>query len=298
MSKYFSAFVIIAYSFLAACGGPDKPENGNGEIGYIFVLPKKINFRQEPNEQAPLVPSRPFLYYGQFGEVLETTGEWVGIKCQFGEEGWVLTETEGVECTRWLPPDFFEARLTAGEAVAVADDKAREWVAESHVTAMVAPLEDFSGRYSEWVVIYRNPDVPAGANDAYTTVTVKGAETDMDGAIWSTETETPTFINVETGEYLGYGLFDDVDAGGRASLSFIDSDEIFRSDLAEAVLGLPPVADGYPAEYFGDEPVASLVLAQDTWRVAYYDENYPVGFTITVGCGTGIIKETRYLYEK
>jgi|GEM_PF-2043561 len=298
MSKYPAALLIITSFFIVACGGPDEPENGNGEVGYVFVLPKKINFRQEPNGNAPLVPSRPFLYYGQFGEVLDTNGEWVGIKCQFGEEGWVLTETEGVECTRWLSPDFFEARLTAAEAVAVADDKAREWVTEPYVVAIIAPLEDFGGRYSEWVVVYRNPEVPADANDAYMSVSVKGAETDMDGAVWSAETEMPTFINVETGEYLGYGLFDDDDAGGRASLSFIDSDELFRDDLPEAVLDLPPVADGYPAEYFGGEPVASLVLARDTWRVAYHDENYPVGFTVTVGCGTGVIKGTRYAYEK
>ncbi|UCE28140.1 MAG: hypothetical protein JSW52_05170 [Candidatus Coatesbacteria bacterium] len=245
-----------------------------------------------------MVPSRPVLYYGQFGEVLGTTGEWVNIKCQFGEEGWVLTESDGVECAKWVGLDFFEARLTAAEAVETADDKAKEWVAEPYVVGMLAPLEDFGGRYFEWVVIYRTPEAPVHADDAFMAVTVKNAEADIDGAVWSAETETPTFINVETGEHIGYGLFNDEDADGRASLSFVDSDELFKNDLPEAVLGLPPVADGYPTEYFGEEPVAFLVLARDTWRVAYYDDEYPVGFTITVGCGTGVIKETRYIYEK
>jgi len=294
----FSKLCIMPLFLLAACGSPDKPEEGNGEVGYVFVLPKKINFRQEPNENAPLVPSRPLLYYGQFGEVLDTAGEWVNIKCQFGEEGWVLTESDGVECAKRVGPDFFETRLTAAEAVATADDKAKERVTEPYVVAMLAPLEDFGGRYSEWVVIYRTPEVPADADGAFMAVTVKGADADIDGAVWSAETDAPTFFNVETGEHLGYGLFGAEDAGGRASLSFIDSDELFRDDLPEAVLGLPPVADGYPTEYFGGEPVASLVLARDTWRVAYYDEEHPVGFTITVGCGTGVIKETRYIYEK
>jgi SH3-like domain-containing protein len=296
--KYLIYSLVWFFSFLSCGDRNGGVKNGGPEVVYVSVLAKKVNFRQSPVDDSALVPSRPFLYYGQSGEVLERLGDWVRVKCQFGEEGWVLAETEDTECIREIPPDFFETRLTAFEALTAADDKAKEKTSEPYVVAVIAPLEDFGGRYQKWTVIYRNPDATLFSNDAFTVVTVVGGETDMDGAVWSDETDVPKFINTETGDYVGYGLLDEEDAEGRASLSFIDSDELFSGDLSEAVLELPPVVDGYPGDYFGSEPIASLVLARDTWRVAYYDESHPVRFTITVGCATGKIKDTRYVYSR
>jgi SH3-like domain-containing protein len=294
--KYLIYVLLGLFCFLS-CGNRDgKVQNGTPGIAYVSVLPKKINFRQRPSDDAELVPSRPFLYYGQSGEVLERSGGWIRVRCQFGEEGWVLSETEGVECIRELSADFIETRLTAAEALTAADDKAKEQIPEPYVVAVIAPLENFGGRYAEWTVIYRNPVVSINSDDAFTVVTVVGRDAEMDRVVWSGKIEVPTFINAETGGYLGFGLFDEKDVGGRASLSFIDSDELFRNDLPEVVLALPPIADGYPSEYFGGEINPLLVLARDTWRVAYYDEVYDVRFTITVGCATGKIKDIRYVY--
>jgi hypothetical protein len=296
--KYLIAFS-IGFVFLASCGErADEIGNGGGEAVFVSVLPKKVNFRQDPDDDALLVPSRPFLYYGQSGEVFERSGGWVRIKCQFGEEGWVRESTSGVACITELPADYSETRLTASEALAVADDKIKEWVSGPYVVAMIAFLEDFGGHFHEWKVIYRDSDSAVDSDGAFRVVTVMGGEADMDRAVWSADESTRSFVNVETGEYIGYRLLDEPDASGRASLSFMDSDELFRGDLPKAILELPPVADGYPAEYFGGAPVVSLVLVRDTWRVAYYDDVHPVNFTITLGCGTGRIKKTRYCYEK
>ncbi len=252
MGRIFIACLLTGVIIFFSCGRrTDDVRPGTDENLYVSVLPKKVNFRQRPDEDAPLVPSRPFLFYGQFGKVLEKRGDWVRVKCQFDEEGWVLSVTSGVECTYELPGDYFETRLTAGEALAAADDKIMEWGPDSYVVAMVAPLEDFGGRCAEWTVVYRDASRSIGSNGAFRAVIVRGAEIETDDIIWSTDGDAPSFIKIETGEYFGYRLFDENDAGGRASLTFLDSDELFRGNLPDAVMDLPPVADGSPGEYFG-----------------------------------------------
>ena len=171
------AFASLACLLAAACGGKsDRPETtpaAGGEKaagdarwrGYVSAL--ELNFRTEPDAEAPPVAGREVVYWGVEADVLEEKGEWVRVRLDDGAEGWLRREYQGnTYVDRVDKKDVFtvdgppDRPTTSPEFLAWADEEARKWDGGAKLEFLCGSRGGLDGRCHEWVAFYRSPGKP------------------------------------------------------------------------------------------------------------------------------------------